>query len=95
MKWDRIIKGGQGMKKMFVALLAAILLLVCAGCGNRPVIDGVWTFNKGMIQMPDGTVISGTVDSWRDFNESDMLQVKIDGQFYLTHSANVVLWTEK
>lgn len=94
MKWNRIIKGGQGMKKMFVALLAAILLLVCTGC-NRPVVDTVWSFDDAMIQMPDGTIVSGKVESWRDFNESNMLQVKINGQFYLTHSANVVLWTEK
>lgn len=84
------------MKKMFIVLLlAAILLLVCAGCGNRPIIDTVWIFDEAMVSMPDGTVVSGKVESWRDFEDSDMLQVKINGQFYLTHSANVVLWTEK
>ena len=76
------------MKKMFVALLlSAILLVVCAGC-NRPVIDA-------MVRMPDGTVVSGKVESWRAFEEGDMLQVKIDGKVYLTHSTNVVLWTDK
>lgn len=84
------------MKKMFIVLLLAVILFaICAGCGNRPVIDTIWTFDKAMIQMPDGTVVSGKVESWRDWSDSDMLQVKIDGQFYLTHSANVVLWTEK
>ena len=81
------------MKKKFVALLlAAILLVVCAGCGNRPMIDTVWLFDEAMVRMPDGTVVSGQVESWRDFEDSDMLQVKIDGKVYLTHSTNVVLW---
>ena len=80
------------MKKMFVALLlAAILLVVCAGC-NRPVIDTMWSFDEAMVRMPDGSVVSGKVESWRDFKDGNMLQVKIDGKVYLTHSTNVVLW---
>lgn len=83
------------MKKLFVVLmLAALLLALFAGC-NRPVLDTVWTFDQAQILMPDGTVVSGKVESWRDFEDGDMLQVKIDGQVYLMHSTNVVLWTDK
>jgi len=80
-------------KMLIVILLAAILLLLCAGC-NRPVFDTVWTFDRAQIRMPDGTVVSGAVEAWRDFEDGDMLQVGIDGVTYLTHSANVLLWTE-
>ena len=44
--------------------------------------------------MPDGTVISGKVDKWWDYENSDMVQVEIDGTVYLTHSCNVVLIKE-
>lgn len=80
-------------KMLVVMLLAAILLLLCVGC-NRPVIDTVWMFDRVQIKMPDGTIVSGKVDTWRDFEDGDMLQVKIDGVTYLTHSTNVVLWCE-
>lgn len=83
------------MKKLLVVLmLAALLLPLCAGC-NRPVFDTVWTFDRVQIRMPDGTVVSGEVEAWRDFEDGDMLQVIIDGRVYLTHSTNVVLWTDK
>ena len=83
------------MRKLIVVLiLAALLLALFTGC-NRPFVDTVWTFDRAQIRMPDGTVVSGKVEAWRDFEDGDMLQVKIDGQVYLTHSKNVVLWTDK
>lgn len=82
------------MKKLLIViLLTALLLALFTGC-NRPVFDTVWTFDRAQIRMPDGTVVSGAVEAWRDFEDGDMLQVTIDGQVYLTHSTNVVLWTE-
>ena len=41
--------------------------------------------------MPDGSVISGPVDTWKDYEDSDMVQVVIDNVAYYTHGSNVVL----
>lgn len=48
-------------------------------------------FNRAIIYLPNGESIEGTVDQWLDHYASDMLQVKIDGVWYMTHSTNVLL----
>ena len=82
------------MKKVLLALLALSALLALAACGNRTVVDTVYTFDRAIIALPDGSYINGKVDSWRDFENSDQLQVTIDDVTYLTHSTNVVLISE-
>ena len=39
----------------------------------------------------DGSVVEGEVESWRDYDDGDQLQVTINGVTYLTHASNVVL----
>ena len=41
--------------------------------------------------MPDGSVVSGKVSSWKDYDDSDAVQLVIDGKTYYTHLSNVVL----
>ena len=79
------------MKRIFLALLALAAALLLTACGNRTVIDTVYTFDRAIIALPDGSYINGEVESWRDFEDGDQLQVTIDGVTYLTHSSNVVL----
>ncbi len=43
---------------------------------------------------PNGEIIEGEVDSWRDYEDGDQIQVIIDGVTYLVHAANTVLMTE-
>lgn len=82
------------MKKFVIAMLAAIMLLViCAGC-NAQIVDTTWSFEKAVVGLPNGDIVEGKVESWGDYENSDMIQVKIDGKTYLTHSANVVLISE-
>ena len=76
----------ETFRKVLAAVCAATLL---AGC-NRTLIDTTWAFHYAIITLPDGTVIEGKVSTWKDFEQSDMIQVTIDGTTYLTHSANVV-----
>lgn len=82
------------MKKVLLALLALTALLALGACGNRTVVDTVYTFDRAIIALPDGSWVEGKVDSWRDFENSDQLQVTIDDVTYLTHSTNVVLISE-
>lgn len=83
-------------KKIICLLLAVVVILttICfAGC-NMSVIDTTYSFDKAMICMPDGTVVQGRVESWRDYEDSDAIQVEIDGKVYYTFLNNVVLIKE-
>lgn len=79
------------MKRILLALLALATALLLTACGNRSVIDTVYTFDRAIIGLPDGSYVEGEVESWRDFEDGDQLQVTIDGVTYLTHSTNIVL----
>ena len=48
-------------------------------------------YDKAVVSLPNGTVIEGKVQSWKDYEDGDQIQVKIDGVTYLVHSTNVVL----
>lgn len=76
---------------IIIFLLLAFLLLgvFLSGC-NRQVVDLKYNFNYAIVNTFNGT-IEGKVSSWLDFENSDMLQVTIDGVTYLTHSNNVIL----
>lgn len=78
------------MKKIFVLILALTMLLSLCGC-NKQVIDFTYAFDEAIISLPDGSVVQGEVQSWKDYDDGDQIQVKIDGTTYLVHSSNVVL----
>jgi hypothetical protein len=84
-------------KFIAVALLMALCLAVCVGmtgCGNMTVFDITYSFERATVDLHNGEVVEGVVEQWLDFEDSDMIQVKIDGKVYLTHSVNVVLISE-
>ena len=76
-----------------VSILAILSVILFSGC-NKQIIDDTYSFNKAIIQLPDGSVVSGEVDSWKDYEDGDQIQVKIDGITYLVHSSNIVLINE-
>ena len=78
-------------KRIALALVLVIAALLLASCGNKDYFDTVRTYNEAVIAMPDGTVVSGEVQNWRDYEEGDQIQVKIDGITYLVHSSDIVL----
>lgn len=83
------------MKKFICFMLTVVMTAsLCCACGNRTVFDATWTFERAIIFLPDGEKIEGTISSWHDYGSSDMVQVAIDGDTYLTHSANVILISE-
>lgn len=78
------------MKKKIAAILYATLMTFSlTGC-NKQVFDFQYSFNYAIIQLPNGEVVEGKVDSWKDY-EGEQLQVKIDGVVYLTSSYNCTL----
>ena len=60
------------------------------GC-NKQIMDLTYSYERAILQLPDGTVIDGKVQSWTDYEDGDQIQVKINGKQYLIHSDNIVL----
>ena len=82
-------------KLLTVVICLAVFIILTGGIfaftGNRQIFDTTYRFEKAILSLPDGTVVSGNVDAWRDYEDGDQIQVKIDGTTYLVHSSNIVL----
>lgn len=92
------MKDRFGFKNFILLILGAamtLLLLTACGAGLPTFIDTTWLYDEVMIAMPDGSVVSGKVETWCDYENSDQLQVKVNGDTYLTHASNVVLIDRK
>lgn len=81
------------MKKIFVMVASIAVILSMTGC-NRQIIDTTFSYNRAIIHLPDGTVVDGKVQSWKDYEDGDQIQVKIDGVTYLIDCMNIVLISE-
>ena len=74
--------------------MSAMVAVSLAGCGNKQLIDTTFSFERAIIQLPNGEVVDGKVSSWKDYEDGDQIQVKINGVTYLVHSSNIVLISE-
>ena len=60
--------------------------------GNR--ITGgkdVQTFTYAYVVLDGQEIAKGAITQWRDYDNSDVIQVLVNGKYYLTHYSNVVL----
>jgi hypothetical protein len=86
------------MKKIICVVLILSLALALTACqvGNRQVgWDTTQTFTYAIVELGNGELIEGTVTSWRDFDDSDVVQFTMNGVTYLTHYSKVILCTKK
>ena len=86
------------MKKIacLVLILALTLALTACQVGNRQVgWDTTQTFTYAILELGNGELIEGAVESWRDFEDSDVVQFTMNGVTYLTHYSKVILTTKK
>lgn len=83
---------GNVVKKLGLGIFG---LLCLVGCGNQQIFDTTYRYDYAEIKLPSGEVVSGKVDSWKDYSDSDSVQVVIDGVSYYTHIVNVVLRADK
>ena len=85
------------MKRIFAIFLTAdmvmCVVLTFSGC-DKQIFDTTYNFKTAIISLPNGEIIEGKVDSWKDFEDGDQIQVKINGITYLVHSSNICLMTE-
>ena len=82
-------------KILLAAILALGMALSLAGCGNRQMIDLTYSYKYAIISLPNGEIVEGKVDSWKDFEDGDQLQITVDGVTYLVHATDAVLITEE
>lgn len=75
-----------------IALLLVLVMVVGVLCScNYEMVDLLYEYDYAYVYLPNGECVEGSVYSWMDYENSDMIQVCIDGNYYLTHSSNVVL----
>ena len=86
------------MKKGWIIGIVALVLVIAAvaiywhtNIGNRQLLDTKYHFDRAIVRLPNGEVVEGKLTSWLDFDDSDLIQVKIDGTTYLTSYVNVCL----
>lgn len=93
------MKKSLAMKKIFVSVVIAIIVFMAVmifsslfcSC-NRAVFDEArFSFDKAIIKLPNDEIIEGKVQSWKEFENSDVIQVKIDNVIYYTYITNVCL----
>lgn len=78
--------------KRTVAIILVGVMISCFLCScNKQILDTTYRYNRAIIYLQDGTVVDGKVESWKDFEDGDQIQVKIDGVTYLVHSSNITL----
>ena len=79
--------------KRFLWLVVVLMSLLLVGC-NKQLIDTTYSFDRAIISLPNGEIVEGKIQSWKDFDDGDQVQVKINEKTYLVHSINVVLISE-
>ena len=50
------------MKKFIIAALLALSVFTITSCGNKQLFDTVYSFDRAIISLPDGTKIEGKVE---------------------------------
>lgn len=73
------------MKKVWLALMLFTAMVVLCACGS------VQTFTYAYIKLGDQIIVEGYVNQWRYYDDSDTVQIMIDGKYYLTHYSCVVM----
>lgn len=81
------------MKKAISVALALGTALAVSGC-NQQFIDTTYRYTYAYIELPNGECVEGPVKSWLDYENSDQIQVVIDGVTYFTDTTRVVLSTQ-
>ena len=86
------------MKRFIVVAIIVVLAVVLCACeatrtvGNRAVGgQDVQTFSYAYIRLGDRDIVEGYITQWRDYTNSDVIQIMIDGKYYLTHYSCVVM----
>lgn len=81
-------------KRIGLVFILITLTFALCSCGNRDHWDTVYRYDRVIVQLADGSVVEGKCQNWRDYENSDMMQVKVGDKTYLVHSTNCTLIAE-
>lgn len=81
-------------KKLFAAILTFGLISSMSAC-NYKVVDTTYNWAYAIVSFPNGDLVEGKVESWRDYEDGDQIQVTIDSVTYLVHATDIVLMTKE
>ena len=70
-------------------MITILFVFILNGCNYE--LDFNYTYDYGYILLPNGECVEGKVDSWSDYDESEQIQVVIDGITYFTDTTRCVL----
>ena len=74
------------MNRLKAILLVLVIMFTLASC-NYKTVDTVYQFDYAIIRMPNGEIVEGKIISWRDYEDGEQLQLKLeDGNTYLVNS---------
>lgn len=85
------MKNYNKFKFLIIISIITIIFILTTGC-NRQLIDTTFSYKYAIIQLPNGEIVEGKVDSYRIYNNG--ILIYISGVEYLTDLENVVLITE-
>ena len=78
------------MKKISLFIITVALCTGLCGC-NKQIIDLTYAYNYAYIDIPGGAVVEGPIQSWKDYEDGDQIQLKINDVVYLTDTTRCVL----
>lgn len=76
---------------LLVLVATLILMKPVDASANMQWFDFTYSFDRAQVRLSDGSVVSGQCDGWKDYENSDQIQVVIDGTTYYVHHGNATL----
>lgn len=78
--------------KLKILILFITIGLCLTGCNYDDLADTTSTFNKAIINLTNGEVVTVDVKSWKGYSYGDKIEITAkDGTTYLVHSSNCTL----
>lgn len=91
------------MKKIAFVLVLVVLVLALTSCGQMLALTACGQIKTGnritagkdvtycYITLGNEKIAEGYITQWRDYDDSDVVQVLVGGKYYLTHYSNVIM----
>lgn len=78
-------------KRLLILAMVLGTVLGVTGCNYQMVDTAAFKFDYAIIRLANDEIVEGEIESWRDFEDGDSIQVKIDGEMYLVHQTDATL----
>ena len=84
------------MKKLIAIIVLCVAIVCCSACNyaSYDFVDTNYHFDKAIIKMPDGEIITVDIQTWADSEGEQLTITAKDGTRYLVSSINCILIEE-